>query len=180
MIVALTLGVGAFTATLATAEKVDPRAEKAGAFYRQGVVAMNEGKYDLAKTSFREVLKIYPTHPQAKRQLLYLSSNRNSLEIKNRKKALGKVIIPKVDLDKATVQESIEILVAHMTNASPSKTKPNFIVQDRSGSFTGKTVTLNLKDVPADTLLRYILDQSGGMARFDNHAVIIMPLHKDK
>ena len=97
---------------------------------------MNEGKYELAKTSFREVLRLYPTHPQAKRQLLYITSNYNTLETNKRKKELRNVVIPKVDLEKATVQESIEILSALIKLESKQKVSPNFIVQDRTGGFS--------------------------------------------
>ena len=175
IVVALTLGVCAFATSSAIAETADPKAEKAGNFYRQGITAMNAGKYEIAKTSFREVLKIYPSHPQAKRKLLYLNANRKTLEVGQRKNALGKVVIPKVDIDKASVQESIEILMAHVKSASSDKKSPNMIVNDPKGGFTGKTVTLNLTNIPASTLLQYILDQSGGVARFDNHAIVIRP-----
>ena len=96
MIVALVLGVSA----LATAES-DKRVERARSLYQQGMIAMKEGKFNLAKTSFKEVLRIYPNHPQARRQLLYISSNRNALDIKRRKDALRKVIIPQVNPGKS-------------------------------------------------------------------------------
>lgn len=173
IVVALTLGVCA-----SSAETSDTREEKARSLYQQGISAMNDGKYDLAKMSFREVLRIYPTHPQAKRHLLHLNSNRSSLEVGKRKKVLRQVIIPKFDLDKASVQESMEMLSAHVKQASSNKVDPNFIVQDRTGAFAGKTVTLNLSNVPAETLLGYIVDQVGAIARYDSHAIVIKPRQK--
>jgi len=175
IVVALTLCV---CASSALAEKTDPRAQKAGSLYQQGVIAMKAGKYDLARMSFKEVLKLYPTHPQSKRQLHYLDSNRSKLEVNNRKNSLQKIVIKKIDFDAVSAQEAIEILSAHVSKASPEDTKPNFIVQDRHGNFKGKTVTLNLNNVPADTLLRYILDQVGGSARYDKYAIVISPRHQ--
>lgn len=172
---ALTLCV---CASSALAEKTDPRAQKAGSLYQQGVIAMKEGKYDLARTSFKEVLKLYPTHPQSKRQLHYLDSNRASLEVGKRKDGLHKIMIKKIDFDALSIQDAIEILSVHVSKASPKESKPNFIVQDRQGKFVGKTVTLNLNNVPADTLLRYILDQVGGSARYDKYAIVISPQNK--
>ena len=125
MIVALVLGVSA----LATAES-DKRVERARSLYQQGMIAMKEGKFNLAKTSFKEVLRIYPNHPQARRQLLYISSNRNALDIKRRKDALRKVIIPQVNLEKATVRESLDMLAIQVGRESKKKVTPNFIVQD--------------------------------------------------
>jgi hypothetical protein len=175
IVVALTLGVCAFSVS---AEQADPRATKARSLYQQGLTAMNAGQYNLAETSFRGVLKLYPTHPQARKKLNYIRSNQNTLETGQRKKEMRKVVIPKVDIDKASLQEALDVLSAHIKQASRSKTSPNFIVQDRSGGFTGKVVTLNLSNVPADTLLKYIVDQVGGVAKFDSHAIIIKPRAK--
>jgi len=177
-VVALTLGVCACSVSVLSAENTDPRAKKAGAFYHQGTVAMKEGNYRLAETSFKEVLKIYPSHPQAKRQLLYLQSNRGKLAASKRKSELHRVVIPKVDIENSTVQESVEILAAHISQVSGQKVHPNFVVQDPRGGFEGKKVSLKLTRVPADTLLQYILDQSGGKARFDQHAIVISPRGK--
>jgi tetratricopeptide (TPR) repeat protein len=175
LVVALTLGVCAFSVSEVSAEKADPRAQKAGSYYHQGTVAMKDGKFDLAQRYFHEVLKIYPSHPQAKRQLLYIQANRNKLEVKKRQGSLGKVMIPKVDMDQVSVRESLEIFTAYVAGASEKKVNPSVIVQDPKGVFKGKTVTLNLHKVPANTLLRYILDQAGGVARFDAHAIVITP-----
>lgn len=173
MIVALVLGVSA----LATAES-DKRVERARSLYQQGMIAMKEGKFNLAKTSFKEVLRIYPNHPQARRQLLYISSNRNALDIKRRKDALRKVIIPQVNLEKATVRESLDMLAIQVGRESKKKVTPNFIVQDPTGAFKNSRVTLRLNRIPAETLLRYIVDQAGGYIRYDNHAVVITPRKK--
>lgn len=175
IVVALTLCV---CASSALAEKTDLRSQKAGSLYQQGVTAMKAGEYDLARVSFKEVLKLFPAHPESKRQLLYLDTNRKSLEVGKRKKTLHKIVIKKIDFDALSTQEAIEILSAHVSKASPEDAKPNFIVQDRQGAFKGKTVTLNLNNVPADTLLQYILDQVGGASRYDQYAIVITPRHQ--
>ena len=175
IVVALTLCV---CASSVSAEQADPRATQARSLYQQGMVAMKDGHYHQAKTSFRGVLKLYPSHPQARQKLNYITSNQKSLESNSRKKALSKVVITKVDMDKLTLQEAIEVLSAQVKHVSSSKVNPNIIIQDRSGVFTGKLVTLNLSKVPADTLLGYILGQVGGTAKYDSHAIIIKPREK--
>ena len=73
MLVALTLGVCASSS--AQTGQTNSRAEreaKATTLYQQGVVAMRGGHYEIAKTSFREVLRLYPKHLKAKQNLLYL------------------------------------------------------------------------------------------------------------
>ncbi|MBT8043737.1 MAG: hypothetical protein KJO79_02200 [Verrucomicrobiae bacterium] len=173
MIVAMMLGIFATTAGLNA--ETDKRAERARSLYHMGITAMNQGNFALAKTSFREVLRIYPNHPQARAKLIHLTANRNNLEISKRKAELRKVIIPKVDLDKASVKEALEMLGAQVERESKNKVTPNFIVQDPTGAFNGPTVTLRLNRIPAETLLRYIVDQVRGNIRYDNHAIVITP-----
>ena len=179
MIVALTLGVCAYAPIAANAE-TDPRAERARSFYKMGLVAVDEGNFNLAKQSFREVLKLYPTHPQARRQLTHITSNRKTLEIGRRKATLKKVIIPKVNLEKQTLQDSLQMLTAQVERETQKKVKPNIIIQDPTGGFKGSSITLRLSRVPAETLLRYIVDQAGGNIRYDNHAIVITPRRKGK
>jgi len=179
MIVALTLGVCAYAPIAANAES-DAREERARSFYKMGLIAVNEGNFNLAKQSFREVLKLYPTHPQARRQLTNITANRNTLEIGRRKATLKKVIIPQVNLEKETLREALDMLREQVKRESKGKVKPNFIVQDRTGGFKGRTVTLQLNRVPAETLLRYIVDQANGNIRYDNHAIVITPRNKGK
>jgi hypothetical protein len=178
-IVALVLCACASTTSTICAE-TDTRAEKARNLYKMGMVAINEGNFNLAKTSFKEVLKIYPSHPQARRQLIHISTNRNSLEIGRRKSALRKVIIPQVNLEKATIQEALEMLAVQVERESKKKIIPNFIVQDPTEGFKGRTVTLRLNRIPAETMLRYIVEQASGHIRFDNHAIVITPRNKGK
>jgi len=173
IIVALTLGVCA-----SAVAETDNRAQKAQTLYQIGMNAMKEGNYKLARTSFKGVLNIYPGHPGAKRQLLYISSNMNSLELAKRKTALHKVIIPKVDLDNASIQEALDLLAVQVEKISQKKVLPNFIVQDPTRAFKGQQITLRLHNIPADTLLRYICDQAGGNTRWDTHAIVITPRRK--
>ncbi len=153
MIVAIALAVVAtpVTGVRAESDQRDQRAERARHLYQTGITAMNEGNFDLAKTSFREVLRIYPKHPQARAKLIHITSNRNALEIGKR------------------------ILGVQIERASNKKVTPNFIVQDPTNAFHGRTVTLRLNRIPAETLLRYIADQAGGRIRYDNHAIVITP-----
>ena len=181
MIVAMTLGVFASLASTTTAyAEADARVQKAKSFYQMGLHAMNEGNFDLAKTSFKGVLKIYPHHPQARAKLIHISTNRNSLEIGRRKAALRMVIIPKVNLEKTTIQEALEMQAVQVERESKKKVTPNFIVQDPTGGFKGRSVTLRLNRIPAETLLKYIVDQAAGNVRYDNHAIVITPRNKGK
>jgi len=176
LIVALTLGVCASVS--AQSGQSDPRtqkAEQANNLYKQGVIAMRAGKYDIAQMSFKEVLRLYPKHTQARRHLLYILQNRKGLEVGKRKAALKKVIIPQIDFDKATVQEALDVLSAMVQRESKKTVAPNFVVQDPTEGFKNSSITLRLRSVPAETMLNYIVDQAGGRVRYDNHAIVITP-----
>lgn len=176
MFVALTLAVCASAAAEdGLTNNRAKRMAQANSLYNQGLVAMRGGHYDLAQTSFREVLRLYPKHTQARRHLLHILQNRNSLEIGKRKAALKKVLVPAVDIDKATTGEALDVLAALVRRESKNEVNPNFIVQDPSGGFENRTVTLRLRGVPAETLLNYIADQVGARVRYDSHAIVLTP-----
>ena len=84
-------------------------------------------------------------------------------------------MIPKVNLVKATVQESLDMLAVQIERESKQKVIPNFIVQDPTGAFKNRVINLRLNRVPAETLLRYIIEQAGGIIRYDDHAIVISP-----
>lgn len=174
MIVALALAAGAFAPTSLLADESE-QIKRARALYQQGLSAMEEGKYNIAQMSFREVLRIYPKHIQARKHLLYISSNRNNLETKKRRDALRKVIIPKVNFDNSTVTEALNVLAVQVERESKQQVTPNFIVQDPSGAFKQRKINLRLNRIPAETLLRYIIDQANGIVRYDKHAIVIRP-----
>lgn len=181
LIVALTLAVCASVS--AQSGQTDPktqRAEQAKSLYNTGIIAMRKGQYDTATASFRGVLKLYPKHTQARRNLLHILNNRKSLEVGRRKSSLKNIIIPKVDLEQVTVQEALEVLGVMVTKESKKLVTPNFIVQDPTDTFKGRSVTLRLNRIPAETLLNYIIDQVGGRARYDSHAIIISPHNPKK
>lgn len=179
IIVALTLGVCA-SVSAQSGQSDTKRMEQAQSLYNVGVIAMRKGDYETATTSFREVIRLYPKHTQARRNLLHILNNRKSLEVTKRKAALKKIIIPKVDIDKATVQEALEVLSVMIETESKKTVTPNFIVQDPTETFKGRSVTLRLNRIPAETLLNYIVDQTGGRVRYDNHAIIISPNNPKK
>lgn len=178
-IVALTLAVCA-PLPAQNGQTSSQRQEQAQNLYSVGVIAMREGKYEIAQTSFREVLRLYPKHTQARKNLLHILNNRNSLEINKRKASLKNIIIPSIDLDKATVQEAVEVLSVMIEQQSKKNSVPNFIVQDSTSTFDNKSITLRLNRTPADAVLKYIVDQAVATLRYDKHAIIIRPLNPKK
>jgi hypothetical protein len=52
---------------------------------------------------------------------------------------------------------------------------PNFIIQDPKNAIPDSKITLALKNTPARGILKYVLDQVGAKARYDEHAIVILP-----
>jgi len=173
IVAALTLAVCAPVS--AQSGQATSRSDQANALYKTGISAMKEGKYDVATTSFREVLRLYPKHHLARRHLLNIQTNRNSLEASKRKAPLKTVVIPEVSLDDVTMQDALDALAILTKNASKEKVTPSFIVQDTTGAFDNSSITLSLTHIPADTVLKYIVDQGGGKVRYDKHAIVVSP-----
>ena len=171
LVVAWTLGVCASVS--AQSGQAVSREQKATTLYNEGLVAMRGGNYDVATNNFRGVLRLYPKHHHAQRNLLHILNNRKSLETRKRKRALKSVIVPKVDLDNVTVQEALDVLTILVENASKKKVTPNFVVQDTGGAFEKSSITLRLNNVPAETVLNYIVDHSRAHVRYDGHAIVV-------
>lgn len=91
------------------------------------------------------------------------------------KYALKQINIQAVDFDQLTIREALEILTIKIEQQTDKQITPNFIIHDLKGAFKNRTVTMQLKNMPANTLLEYIANQVGGSIRYDRHAIIISP-----
>lgn len=149
--------------------------EQARAFYQQGVTAMKAGNISLAKENFRQVLRLYPGHPTAIRQLAYIESNHKELVRDKRERQLKAIIIPEINLEKTSLEDAVAVLFAQVKRESKGQVAPNIIIQERNSNLKNKNVTLELTRIPADTILRYIADQVGAKIRYDKHAIVLTP-----
>ena len=52
---------------------------------------------------------------------------------------------------------------------------PNFVIEDPKAVLASQKISLNLKNMPAKAVLKYLTDQTGGKVRYDEHAVVISP-----
>ena len=91
------------------------------------------------------------------------------------KYALKQINIQSVDFEQLTIREALEILTIKIKHQTNKKITPNFIIRDLKGAFKNRTVTMQLNNLPANTLLEYIANQVGGSIRYDRHAIVISP-----
>lgn len=144
-------------------------------FYRKGLAAENVGDYPGAKAAYTEALRNNPRHANCIYRLKQLELNKDDILIKGRKAQFDKIILPVVRFDAATLEEALTAVGTMITKESKDKLAPNFIVQDPKGNLAATKITLNLKNLPASAVLSYLLDQAKAKARYDEHAVVIMP-----
>ena len=91
------------------------------------------------------------------------------------KYALKQINIQAVDFYQLTIDEALEILTIKIEQQTDKKITPNFIIHDPEGAFKNRTVTMQLKNMPANTLLEYIANQARASIRYDRHAIILFP-----
>ena len=149
--------------------------QQAEAYYRQGITAEKSGDPDTALQSYKAALKLNPRHANARYRAGQVKINANSLRAGAVETKIGAVVLPVFQLEDATLQEAIEALGIGMDAATDGKTVTNFIITDPANKLAGKTINLNLKNIPVSAVLNYITTQTNSKARFGEHAVVITP-----
>jgi tetratricopeptide (TPR) repeat protein len=148
-------------------------AQQSDAFYQKGLAAEKAGDPVAAKGFYTQALKVNPKNPNATFSLGQLKLTSGSIAAKGREAKLGTVMIPAFQTEEATLKESLEALTLIVEKQSKNEVVPNFVVDDPNGVLAEKKVSLNLKNMPAQAVMKYLLDQVGAKARYDEHAVVI-------
>lgn len=155
-------------------------ADKADEFYRQGLAAAQQGDAAKARAFFNEALRHRPDHPYARFQLGRLKGADGTLAAKQRAAKLAAITVS-VNFQEAELSDALTALSALVEKKSAEKVgeenafTPNFMIQDTSGKLGKTEITIQLKGVPANRILEFMLEQAGGNARYDEHAIIIRP-----
>ncbi len=85
---------------------------------------------------------------------------------------LKELVIPRVDLQGASLEEVMEFLRIRSRELDPQKRGVDFILKV-SDDIKNKPITLSLQSVPLEEALRYATEQADAVYRLDDHAVII-------
>lgn len=149
--------------------------QQAEAYYATGIAAEKAGDVDGARQAYTKALQTNPKHANCRFRLNQLKIDGGKIAAKGREAKFTKVIIPAIQLDGATLQESLDALTAILTKESKGELSSNFLVQDPQKKLAAIKITLNLKNLPASAAINYILGQANARARYDEHAVVIEP-----
>lgn len=148
--------------------------QKAEAAHTQGIAAEKAGDPVAARSHHASALKLNPNHANARFSLGQLKINGEAIAAKGREAKFGKIMIPAIQLDAVTVQEAFQALTLILDKQS-EEGAPNFVITDPSNRFSGRTITLNLKNIPAEGVMKYLAEQAGANVRHDEYAVVITP-----
>jgi general secretion pathway protein D len=88
---------------------------------------------------------------------------------------LRSLIFPQVDFGGATLDEVAELLRVRSRDLDPQGTGINFILNVPPEA-RDKPISLNLRDVPMEEVLRYVSEMSGVSYKVDDHAVTFVSI----
>jgi len=172
--ITLAAALAALSAVGAVAQEASP-AQQSAALYKQGMAAEQAGDAAGARQAYEQALKLNPRNANARYRLGQVRTHHAKSAAKGRESKFSSVVIPEFKVDDATLGEALGALSQLTGQASKEAVVPNFIVQDSSGELAARKVTLVMKSAPAGGVLRYLLEMAGAKARFDEHAIVVLP-----
>ncbi len=128
-----------------------------------------------AMAAYKEALRINPKNANAEYRMHQLKRNFAKVEADGRKQQFNSVKVSEYKIQGASLHESLVALSTLVEKESKSSVTPNFIIQDPDGKLENAELSLALKNIPAGGVLQYLLEQSGAKARYDEHAIVILP-----
>lgn len=149
-------------------------AQQAVSFYQKGQTAEKAGDPASAKEHYAQALKLDPKNADARFSIGQLKLTSPALAAQGREAKFGAVVVPVFQLDEATLPEALEALSKIVEKESKEAVTPNFVIEDPKNLLGDKKISMNLKNVPAKGVMKYLMDQAGAKTRFDEHAVVVV------
>lgn len=137
--------------------------------YQQGRTAYYQGNTALAQKLLTQALAMSPNHVPIKAMLADIAVN-SQKAAPSLKTQYASVIIPRFELNEATLGESLQALTMMAKDRSGGKVTPNFIV--KSPDLNKVNLTLSLTNAPMDEVIRYLGDLAKAKVTWDKHAVV--------
>ena len=152
-----------------------PAALSAEAYFAKGVAAEDSGDVAAARIAYTKALQLNPDLANCRYRLKELELNGPKVAAKGREAKFGKIMVPVFHLDGATLQEALDALNLIIDKESKGLVAANFVVQDPDAKLAAAKLTLNLKNLPASAIMKYLMTQANAKARYDEHAIVIEP-----
>lgn len=135
-----------------------PPAQQAEALYQKGLAAEKAGDPAAARDFYKGALKLDPKNANATYSLGQLKLTAPAIASKGREAKFGAVVIPVFQLDQATLQEALTGLGLIIEKESKGEVTPNFVIEDPKAVLASQKISLNLKNMPAKAVLKYLTD----------------------
>lgn len=148
-------------------------ANSSASLYQQGQAAEKAGDPVAAQSYYEKSLKADPNNANARYSLGQIKINGPRIAAKGREEKFGAVVIPVFQLNEASLQEALDALGVIVEKESKEAVAPNFVIDDPKQALADRKISLNLKAMPAKAVMKYLMDQSGAKARYDEHAIVI-------
>jgi len=147
----------------------------ADAWYAKGQAAEKDGDPAAAQQAYQAALQVNPKHANARYSLGQVKINATSIAATGREAKFGAVIVPEFNITDASLQETLDHLRGIVDKQSQSKVAANFVVQDPKKLLAEVRINLKLKNMPARAVMKYLMEQSGAKARYEEFAIVITP-----
>lgn len=172
--VALIAQASAQSTAAPTAPKLTP-AQVADAAYARGQAAEKAGDPEAAKQAYLAALQANPKHANARFSLGEVKLHATEIAATGRETKFGAVMVPEFNLTDATLKEALAFLSKVVDKQSAGKVVANFVIQDPKNQFAEIKISMQLKNMPARAVMKYLMDQSGAKARYDEFAIVVKP-----
>jgi len=173
----LLLVVAGATATMAAppAPSTPSPASTAQAYFAKGIAAEDSGDVEAARSAYAKALQLNPDLANCRFRLKELELNGAKVAAKGRETKFGKILVPAFQLDGASLQEALDALNLIIDKESKGQVSGNFVIQDPAAKLAAAKLSLNLKNLPASAVMKYLMTQANAKARYDEHAIVIEP-----
>ena len=167
------LATACIVSTLALSQAAQTAASSSASLYQQGQAAEKAGDPVAAQSFYEKSLKADPNNANARYSLGQIKIHGPKIAAKGREEKFGAVMIPVFQLNEATLQEALDALGVIVEKESKEEVAPNFVIEDPKETLADRKITLSLKAMPAKAVMKYLMEQSGAKARYDEHAVVV-------
>lgn len=158
--------------TIAEREK---KAEHLQAMYNMAERAYKDGDINAARQTLRALLAEKPSYGQAIALQRQLQLNGDRMVLAKKKRVFNAVILEQVDYKELTLAQAIKLLGSSVETSSKGKVVPNFVIQDPKRYLGNESIDLQLKNIPAGTVLEHLMKETGCTATFTTYTISIKP-----
>ncbi len=139
--------------------------------YHEAVAERDAGRLAAAELKARQLARARPGDPYVRRLLVQIQNQRRELRERPQwERLLQTIIVPKVEIDGASLAEVLEYVRAKAEAGSGGRGAPSFVVRGEGAG--GREVTLSLRNVPLSEVLRYAGELSDVRFTYEKYAIV--------